>query len=92
MKANKRAKGLMMVLISNCVIIFKFKLTSYCADPPLFRTPSLRHFLLEGLSLLPNFQKGEGFTGSQFLEGRCWERVSNFFFWGGGREGAAVFT
>ena len=34
MKANKRAKGLMMVLISNCVIIFKFKLTSYCADPP----------------------------------------------------------
>ena len=44
MKANKRAKGLMMVLISNCVIIFKFKLTSYCADPPplpppLFRTP-----------------------------------------------------
>ena len=26
-----------------------------------------------GLSLLPNFQK-EGLTGSQFLEGGCWEK------------------
>ena len=35
----------------------------------------------EGLSLLPNFQKGGGsLTGSQFLEGGCWERGGVTFF------------
>ena len=44
------------------------------------------------LNLLPNFQKkkggGRGLTGSQFLEGCCWERRGDIF---GGR-GVAVVT
>ena len=30
-----------------------------------------------GLSLLPNFQKGD-LTGSQFLEGGCWKRRGDY--------------
>ena len=39
-------------------------------------TPHSGHppFLQGGLSLQPNFQKGGGLTGPQFLEGGCWER------------------
>ena len=36
----------------------------------------------QGLSLRPNVQKGEGLSGSQFLEGGCWERVGVTFFRG----------
>ena len=37
-------------------------------------------FLLGGcLSLRPNFQRGRGLAGSQFLEGGCWERGVTFF-------------
>ena len=32
-----------------------------------------------GLNLLPDFQKGGGLTGPQFLEGGCWERGGDFF-------------
>ena len=39
-----------------------------------------------GLNLLPNFQR-ENLTGSQFLEGVCWERMGGPF-----SSGVAVFT
>ena len=37
-----------------------------------------------GLSLQPNFQKGGGLKGPQFLEGGCWEREGWLFSGGGG--------
>ena len=47
---------------------------------------SVHHpFLLgEGkLSSQPNFQEGRGLTGTQSLEGGCWEREGGKFFqWG----------
>ena len=47
-----------------------------------------------GLSLRPNFQKGGYLTGSQFLEGACWENGGYFFQeagkWGEGR-GSSFF-
>ena len=41
----------------------------------------------EGLNLQPNFQKGEGLTGPQLLEGGCWGKWG-WLFSGGG----AIFT
>ena len=38
--------------------------------------PSLSAF---GLNFQPSFQKGGGLTGSQFLEGDCWEKGSDLF-------------
>ena len=40
------------------------------------------------LNLLPNFQKGEGLTGSQILKACSWERGGEIFRGGG----AVVFT
>ena len=36
------------------------------------------------VNLQPNFQKGGRFTEPQPLEGICWERGGDFFFFGGG--------
>ena len=65
---------------------------SLCALPPHPITPL--PLLLGvgdgwGLSLRPNFQKGGYLTGSQFLEGACWENGGYFCQkagkWGEGR-------
>ena len=53
-----------------------------CAAPP----PSLRRFfvLLGGVEPPTKFSKRGGLTGSQFLEGGCWERVDELFHGAGG--------
>ena len=54
------------------------KLIQFLVCPP--PSPPL---LLGSLSLLPNFQKMEGgLTGSQSLEGSCWEIGVSFFIGG----------
>ena len=62
-----------------------FKSSSTIVCTPLFSAGGVGG---GGLSLRPNFQKARGaLTGSQFLEGGCWERGGGDFF-----HGVAAYT
>ena len=71
------------VLVVLMELLLKLKLVQssvhHTCSSSLHSVHSLLLLSAWGLNLLPNFLKGEGLTGSQFIEGVCWKSEGNLF-------------